>query len=120
MERSVGPLKLYRFPERDRVIACRGFARGGSNLQRSRNALEDLTLVASGSDRPRANPGGCAIYAHFSVEPISVNTVLTLPPTNVTAVMMNTAIKLAISAYSIAVTPDSSLTKLRTRSMGFS
>jgi hypothetical protein len=33
---------------------------------------------------------------------------------------MNTAIKLAISAYSIAVTPDSSLTKLRTRSMGFS
>jgi hypothetical protein len=34
------------------------------------------------------------------VAPISLNTVLTYPPTVVTAVMMNTAIRLAISAYS--------------------
>src|ERR1700677_731308 len=121
VERSVGPLKLYRSPARDRAIACRGFACQGSNLWRSRNALEDLTLVAPRSDLPRANPGECALsYAHFSVAPISLNTTATFPPTNVTAVMINTAIRLAIRAYSIAVTPDSSLKKLRTRSMGFS
>ena len=33
--------------------------------------------------------------------------------------MMVTAIKLAINAYSIAVTPNSSLRKFRTRNMGF-
>jgi hypothetical protein len=43
--------------------------------------------------------------------PTSVNTVLTLLPTVVMAAMTKTAIKLAISAYSIAVTPDSSLRK---------
>ena len=69
--------------------------------------------------RPKT-PAGATALAYFSVVPISLNTVLTCPPTNVTAVMMNTAIRLAISAYSIAVTPDSSLRKLRTRSMGFS
>src|ERR1700678_3513222 len=89
--------------------------------------LRRLKLVAK-PERPRGlNPRGApirssareprrvrAIYAYFSVLPISVNTVLTFPPTNVTAVMINTAIRLAISAYSIAVTPDSSLRKLRT------
>jgi len=54
---------------------------------------------------------------YFSVVPISLNTVLTLVPTAWTATMMNTAIRLAISAYSIAVTPDSSLRKFRTRSI---
>jgi hypothetical protein len=56
IERSVGPLKLYRSAGRNRALAC-----GGSNLWRSRNALEDLTLVAPRSDRPRANPGECAL-----------------------------------------------------------
>ena len=44
--------------------------------------------------------------AYFSELPTSVNTVLTCVPTYWTATMMQTAIKLAISAYSIAVTPD--------------
>ena len=47
------------------------------------------------------------------VVPISLNTVLTCVPTSWTAPMIATAIRLAISAYSIAVTPDSSLRKLR-------
>jgi hypothetical protein len=58
-----------------------------------------------------------ARVAHFSVLPTSVNTVLKFVPTNLTALMMKTAIRLAISAYSIAVTPDSSLRKFRTRSI---
>jgi hypothetical protein len=49
---------------------------------------------------PAETPGRRAFFAHFSVLPISVNTVLTWVPTNVTVVMMNTAIKLAINAYS--------------------
>src|ERR1700761_2830798 len=40
--------------------------------------------------------------------PTSLNTVITLAPTDWTAVMMETAMSEAISAYSIAVTPDSS------------
>ena len=42
----------------------------------------------------------------MSVLPISVNTVLTLVPTVDTAVMMKTAMREAISAYSIAVAPE--------------
>jgi hypothetical protein len=53
-----------------------------------------------------SNSGAQAAY--FSELPTSVNTVLTCVPTYWTATMMKTAIKLAISAYSIAVTPDSS------------
>src|ERR1700679_4192105 len=39
-------------------------------------------------------------HAYLSVAPTSLNTVLTCVPTSEMAVMMNTAIKLAISAYS--------------------
>ena len=42
----------------------------------------------------------------MSVLPISVNTVLTLVPTVDTAVMMKTAMREAIRAYSIAVAPE--------------
>ena len=51
-------------------------------------------------------------HPYLRVVPISLNTVLTLVPTVWTAVMMKTAISEAISAYSIAVTPDSSATNL--------
>ena len=51
---------------------------------------------------------------YLSVLPTSVNTVLTFVPTNWTETMINTAINDAIKAYSIAVTPDSLLTKLFT------
>jgi hypothetical protein len=54
--------------------------------------------------------GSAALY--LRVLPISVNTVLTFAPTVWTAVMMKTAISEAMSAYSIAVTPDSSATNL--------
>jgi hypothetical protein len=49
---------------------------------------------------------------YLSVLPTSLNTVLTLPPTVWTAVIMNTAMSEAISAYSIAVTPASSAAKV--------
>src|SRR5208282_2414144 len=45
--------------------------------------------------------------SYLRVLPISVNTVLTLVPTVWTAVIMKTAISDAISAYSIAVAPES-------------
>jgi hypothetical protein len=54
--------------------------------------------------------GSAALY--LRVLPISVNTVLTFAPTVWTAVMMKTAISEAMSAYSIAVTPDLSATNL--------
>ena len=62
-------------------------------------------------DAPTGLPAGArnAIYGeapYLSVLPISVNTVLTLVPTVCTAVIMKTAIREAISAYSIAVAPD--------------
>jgi len=44
---------------------------------------------------------------YFRAAPTSVNTVLMLVPTIWTAPRMTTAIRLAISAYSIAVAPSS-------------
>jgi hypothetical protein len=53
----------------------------------------------------RAQSEECALSRfHFTVLPTSVNTVLSCVPTSWTATTMNTAIRLAISAYSIAVT----------------
>src|SRR5579863_7383285 len=57
----------------------------------------------------RRNPETSASY--LRVVPISLNTVLTLVPTVWTAVIMKTAMSEAISAYSIAVTPDWSAAK---------
>ena len=51
------------------------------------------------------------IRSYFNELPTSVNTVLTFVPTDWTATMIKTAIKDAIRAYSIAVTPESSLTE---------
>ena len=48
---------------------------------------------------------------HFRALPTSVNTVLTFVPTVCTAVMIKTAMSEAISAYSIAVAPESSWAK---------
>ena len=48
---------------------------------------------------------------HFRAAPTSVNTVLTFVPTVCTAVMIKTAMSEAISAYSIAVAPESSWAK---------
>src|SRR5579871_3704366 len=63
----------------------------------------------------RAQPAGAKDprmdAPYLSVPPISVNTVLTFVPTVDTAVMMKTAMREAISAYSIAVAPDSLPTK---------
>ncbi len=85
-------------------------------------ALDRFVKMGFRLDRARqpACGGRACATLYLSVVPISLNTVLTLVPTAWTATMMNTAIRLAISAYSIAVTPDSSLRKFRTRSMGFS
>src|SRR6516165_3000349 len=63
-----------------------------------------------GRDHSRVNRPAL-LNRYFSVVPISLNTVLTCVPTFCTATMIKTAIKDAIRAYSIAVTPDSSLTK---------
>src|SRR5260370_20525540 len=51
---------------------------------------------------------------YFSALPTSPNTVLTWVPTKPTAVMMTTAMRLAINAYSIAVAPVSSRRNIRT------
>src|SRR5260370_14717850 len=51
---------------------------------------------------------------YFSALPTSPNTVVTWVPTKATAVMMTTAMRLAINAYSIAVAPVSSRRNIRT------
>ena len=72
-----------------------------------RGALREFIPVTPRSDFWRANLGrGLASALDFSELPTSVNTLLTFVPTSWTATMMNTAIKLAINAYSIAVTPE--------------
>jgi len=66
---------------------------------RSREAIER---------RPRRR----AFPAAYSLLAIVVNVLLRLVPTRLNAAIAATAINAAINAYSIAVTPDSSLTKL--------
>jgi hypothetical protein len=107
--------------DNNNAIASRIMARtpGGWALCHCPRAIA-LCKPVSGLSRASPKARGRRALAYLRVVPISLNTVLTCPPTNVTAVMMNTAIRLAINAYSIAVTPDSSLRKFRTRSMGFS
>jgi hypothetical protein len=75
-----------------------GRSRGRARFARLTNALERRCKV------------GPLHHDYLRVPATSLNTVLTCVPTDWTATMMNTAIRLAISAYSIAVTPDSSLT----------
>ena len=75
-------------------------ARGHDDL--NRHALESVAVSRIGPRAPLFCPIG---VAYFRELPTSVNTVLTLPPTVETAVMMATAMRLAIKAYSIAVAP---------------
>src|SRR5271157_4692299 len=70
------------------------------------------------TDRPGAGDACRMAYSaasYFSELPTSVNTVLTFVPTVWTAVMIATAMRLAIRAYSIAVAPSSFRMNLLTR-----
>jgi len=85
-----------------------------SGLYQTRNGAIRRCLIRArsrGATRRNLRPAReCwrAAARHFNELPISVNTVLTCVPTYWTAVMMKTEMRLAINAYSIAVTPCSS------------
>ena len=81
--RGASPRDPRGSPERQRFAPARHGRAGAKELRKSAEA------------------------PYLSVSPISVNTVLTFVPTVDTAVMMKTAMREAISAYSIAVAPDS-------------
>jgi hypothetical protein len=59
----------------------------------------------------RASFEGAFPSEAYSFAAMALNVVLRLVPTRVKAAIAATAINAAINAYSIAVTPDSSLTK---------
>src|ERR1700722_4057870 len=94
-----------------------------SSLRKLRTRSIGILLTFLGARRSQAAAKSFGLgtaAVHFSWAPISPNTLVMFVPTVVTAPMMATAIRLAIRAYSIAVTPDSSLRKFLTRNMGFS
>jgi hypothetical protein len=63
----------------------------------------------------RVSFDGYLISVSYSLAAMVLNVVLRLVPTKVKAAIAATAINAAINAYSIAVTPDSSLTKFLRR-----
>src|SRR5271155_4018723 len=74
-------------------------------------------VLGCARQRPTANRGhraslqGCLLSESQTLPAMVLNTVLRLVPTRVKAAIAATAINAAINAYSIAVTPDWSLTK---------
>jgi hypothetical protein len=59
------------------------------------SVLADWRACETNIDRAHRPKTAAGALAYLSVAPISLNTVLTYPPTVVTAAMMNTAIMLA-------------------------
>ena len=67
----------------------------------------------------RVSFDGYLISVSYSLAAMVLNVVLRLVPTKVKAAIAATAINAAINAYSIAVTPDSSLTNPTSRIGGW-
>src|SRR5271155_2851671 len=78
-------------------------------------------VLGCARQRPTANRGhraslqGCLLSESQTLPAMVLNTVLRLVPTRVKAAIAATAINAAIKAYSMAVTPDSSRTRLERR-----